>query len=564
MNDSNIPSRILLLIALAQGFALILLNHLTELNHSPQWLVAFYSVAFFTPTMLLLSVSKNSASTYKWTAAYSIIIFILGYYIGSQLASLSSIKSASLLCIFAITLSIATFKSLMYIQHFATGESLSYSRLYVLSWRNFLILALSLLFMLSTAAVLMLWAALFLIINIEFFYRIFIEPWFYYPILALANGLGVIIFRQQSNIIDTTTRIQQTLMKFLLVILVFVSILFLAALLFTGLEPLWRMGGSTLILVIQALMLFFVNAVYQNNSGKQPYNIGMHRFIYIGFLLLPIYSIISFYGLSLRVEQYGWSVFRCWAFLLWALLTAFSVGYLYGIIRLKDDWLNQLGWVNVRMGLVVLVVMLAVNSPLLDFRKITVTNQINRLENGAVSLEDFDYDYLRDDLGKPGYNALQKIKSDIKVSHPEIKLNIAAAPTSGDKPQKTTNEKFLLLVKGIDNETPTKLTNTIYNDLKNNLLLVSKRLQLLKVDLNDDGKTEYIIVIARKHHLNIILYYQLDDEWLHLDFENIQSNTGRIARTKHVLNALQSNNYKAAEPEWNYLQIGDQKYRVKK
>jgi hypothetical protein len=65
-------------------------------------------------------------------------------------------------------MSIATFKALMYVQQFASGEKFSYSQLFRWSWRNFLTLGLAALFACSTWGVLMLWGGLFKAINIEF------------------------------------------------------------------------------------------------------------------------------------------------------------------------------------------------------------------------------------------------------------------------------------------------------------------------------------------------------------------------------------------------------------
>ncbi len=136
--------------------------------------------------------------------------------------------------------------------------------------------------------------------------------------LRMASALS--FFRKLTHIIDTITRLQQALIKFLLVLLSLVSLLFLGALPFTGLEPLWESGGSSLILWMQALILFFVNAVYQDEPDNWPYSVWLHRFIYISIAILPVYSLISFYGLSLRIDQYGWSLSRFWAYLIWFLL----------------------------------------------------------------------------------------------------------------------------------------------------------------------------------------------------------------------------------------------------
>lgn len=260
-NNSIIPSKTLLVIALIQGLALLFLHQSIEFefwpNNDPEWLFALYAVTVTAPIMLLLSLSKNnSRMVYQWTIIYSLIgLFSLGYYLGSQLIDKNKPGF-----FFIVALGIASFKCLMYIQHFAERGPLAYSRLFLFSWRNFLTLGLSLLFTLCTWGVLMLWAGLFKVIKINFFYDLFTARWFYYPILALTNGFGVIIFRHQAKVIDTITQLQQALMKFLLIILSLVSVIFLLTLLFTGLSTLWEAGGSTLILWMQALMLFFRNS----------------------------------------------------------------------------------------------------------------------------------------------------------------------------------------------------------------------------------------------------------------------------------------------------------------
>jgi MFS family permease len=569
-NDANIPQKLLILIALLQGFTLLILHQSIELDFwlhdQPQWIFSLYCVALSIPTILLLSLSDKANPVYKWIICYAIVVFIIGYYIGSQAIPFSYLRYQTLLFTLVITMCIAAFKFLMYVQHFAAGGPLSYSRLFLLSWRNFLTLGLSLLFTLLTWGILMLWAGLFKAIRIDFFYDLFTERWFFYPVLALANGFGVIIFRQQSNVIDTITRIQQTLLKFLLVILVFVSMIFLGTLPFTGLEPLWETGGSTLILWMQALMLFFVNSVYQDDPESQTYKLWVHRFIYFGLALLPIYSLISFYGLTLRVEQYGWSVSRCWALMLWAIFAAFSLGYLWGIIRYKDRWLHQLSWVNVRLGLVVLTLMLIVNSPILDFRKIAVDSQMERLKAGAVSLTDFDYAYMRNHLAGPGYEALQSLKHDLKESNPEIVFKINSLYRDyKENGKKQGKEDFLLALKGLTPAVPKSLTDKMYKNLINNNWRINRNISyhLLPVDLNSDGVSDYIFVEERSGNIVLTMYYQLSGEWASkgLNSLNIKVGTGQ-ERKEAIMKALQSDDYMEIEPTWQDFIIGGYKFKV--
>ncbi|MFT7560359.1 MAG: hypothetical protein ACI93R_002278, partial [Flavobacteriales bacterium] len=319
--ESLVPVKELILIALVQGICLFLLHQSVELKFWPYadrgWLIALYSVAFIAPTLLLLSVEKGTfVRVAKYVAGFSFVAALVGFYSGWQSMPVDYVRLDTILPTLILTMVIAAFKALMYMQQFVSGKAFSYSQLFRWSWRNFLTLLLSMLFALCFWGVLMLWAELFKAIKINFFHDLFTERWFYYPAVALANGFGVIIFRNLSSVIDTITRLQQALMKFLLVILSVVSVLFLFGLLFSGLSPLWETGGSALILWMQAILLFFVNAVYQDEPEERPYHIALHRIIMAGIALLPLYSIISFYGLSLRVDQYGWSLMRGWAFIL--------------------------------------------------------------------------------------------------------------------------------------------------------------------------------------------------------------------------------------------------------
>ncbi|MBL4665927.1 MAG: DUF4153 domain-containing protein [Sneathiella sp.] len=568
LNDQSFPSKTLLLIALVQGLALLLLHQSIELKfwpyENPQWLFSFYSIATVTPIMLLLGLSNGSErSVYRWTLCFSVAVFFVGYYIGSQAIPIAHVNYSGLLVAFILTLLVATFKGLMYVQHLATGEPLSYSMLFRLSWRNFLTLALSLLFALCCWGVLMLWAGLFKAIDIDFFYDLFTEPWFYYPTLALANGFGVIIFRQQSDVIDTITRIQQALMKFLLVFLVFVSILFLVTLPFTGLSPLWESGGSMLILCMQAIMLFFINAVYQDDPESNPYPIMLHRFIYLGVALLPIYSVISAYGLSLRVDQYGWSLSRCWAFLLWALFALFSFGYLWGIVKLKDHWLRQLSWVNVRMGFLVLVLMFVVNSPLLDFRKISVSSQLSRLDSGKISLSDLDYQYFRRDLVKPGYLALENLKKNVSETHPEIvvRINSLYAKVEFDGIG-SSEELFLSAINTMGLEIPSGLGSSIYGLMSNSPWRISQNIgyYLFSVDLNSDSKLEYVLAEESNNLNQLTMFYMKNGEW-----ESRSLNMISVDRdlSEVVINAVKNKEYLTREAKWNDIEIGGVLFRVK-
>lgn len=567
-NNNQLPHKLMALIALVQGFCLLYLHQAIELdfwpNNNPHWLFAFYSIALIWPVMLLLSVRPdNIATIVKYSLPFAVLAGLLGYYVGSQAIPVDYIRYDSLLFSYALTMGLATFKALMYIQQIAARERIHYAGLFLWSWRNFLTLALSLLFAGCFWLILLLWGALFSAINIDFFTDLFREPWFYYPAIALAHGFGVIIFRSLSHIIDTITRLQQALMKFLLILLVLVSILFLCALPFSGLDPLWKSGGSGLILWMQALMLFFLNAVYQDDPEQRPYTLWLHRFVYLGVALLPIYSVIAFYGLSLRVEQYGWSLDRCYAFLIWLLLAIFPLGYWWGIAKERDNWVRQLSRVNVAVGLIVLGAMIFINSPLLDFRKITVNDQLTRLEDNLISIDYVDIHYFRRQLARPGYEAIQEIKQQYAATHPALVLRIDNIYRDQDSDQPAVSEEeFIAAINLLVEQAPPQLLSKIYKEETQHLwqLQHTKKYYLQSLDLDQDSQLDYLLVSEREYNFDLKLYYIEQQEWKSINLNSM----GGIDKERQLafINALKAGEFKITRPKWNHLEIDGRAFQV--
>ena len=557
----------MILISLLQGLGLLYLHQAIELHYwphgQPEWLFAFYSVMFIWPIMLLLGLDQNNGrAMVKVTLPFALVSGLLGYYVGHQATPIEHIRFSALLFSFVLTMAIATFKALMYGQLWARGERITYSALFLWSWRNFLTLSLAVLFAGSFWLLLMLWAALFKAINIDFFSDLFEQRWFYYPAIALANGFGIIIFRKLTYIIDTITRLQQALIKFLLVLLSLVSLLFLGALPFTGLEPLWESGGSSLILWMQALILFFVNAVYQDEPDNWPYSVWLHRFIYISIAILPVYSLISFYGLSLRIDQYGWSLSRFWAYLIWFLLALFAIGYLWGIAKYRDSWTHQLSRTNVAIGLVVLVVMLLVNSPLLDFRKMVVADQLQRLAENKVTVEDFDLSYFRRHLARPGYEGLQTLKAQYGETHPSLLVRINALYANGNNERpSSTRDEFIAAITLLSDNPPETLLTTIYQQETKNHWNIQQTQQyfLQALDLDNDGDQEYLWIEKKHEHTVIKLFFQQDEQWKSSYLGSFRKDKDNVDQ---FYQALLAGEIKVAPSRWNDVIIGGQRFRA--
>lgn len=569
--EHELPAKLMVLISLVQGLLLLWLHQSIALkfwpHQSPPWLFGFYAMVLAGPVMLLLGLGATGKQRnwFGWVMGYTLVLGLCGFYIGIQVIPVEHIPHSSSSLLFAMvpSLILAVFKAQMYLQQKIEGGEFSYANLFRWSWRNFLTLALAISFSAAFWGILMLWAGLFKTIKINFFYDLFTERWFYYPALALAHGFGIIIFRRLTHVIDVITRLQQALMKYLLVVLIFVAIIFLGSLVLTGLDNLWKNGGSQLILCMQALILFFVNAVYQDDAEARPYHHWIHRFIYAGILLLPIYSVISFYGLSLRVDQYGWSVARCWGVLIWFFLAIFSFGYTCGIVKYRDNWLKPLSTINVAVGLFFMAAMLLVNSPLLDFRKITVNSQLALLERGELSLNDFDVSYFRRELARPGYDSLQMLNKKYAETNPEFASRVQRAYSDGHgNEDKETKEQFIASLNVINNvHIPDDLIDKLFEFVSKSYMRDFNTRYVIALDLDNDQRLEYLFVQNTDYWPQMALFAHEVDRWVQHEVESSNHYPTQFAR--EFYEGLKAGKVQVKQPRWAEIEVDSVVLRVK-
>lgn len=561
--DIQIPKPLIIAISFLQGIALTFLYQSVEQDlwpaTQPVWLVSLTTLAISLPLLTLFCLTtSNIKQTIKYIIPYSLVLSLLGAYVGYQQEPQELITNSGVIGVFCFTALLASFKALMYIQQYISQQKVSYSALFKLSWRNFIIFSECWIFVGIFWGILHLGAALFATLKIDFFQELLRKDWFVIPVLNLAFGFAIIVFRNIAHTAENISTILQTLIKFLLPVLTIVSFGFLFTLPFTGLTPLWKTGsGSLWLMWLQALTLFFVNAVYQNESHERPYHPLLHRLVFIGVALLPIYSLISAYGLWLRIDQYGLTVSRCWGVLVWALLACFSFGYLAGILKKRDAWLETLNSINIAMGLVVLVCMLLVNSPLLNFQQIAATSQVARLESGKEDFVNFDYNYFARSLGRQGYLAMQELKEKSQQTSPKTAAIIERmyVDRRQAKTQRTLSQfKKSLTLWPTEQSFTEDFFEAIYKEYSVPKWPVHGESSYYAIakDLNRDGKPEYIVIVENIYNTTASMWLKSEEGW--------QSNymaTSNPIKTRYLKAHLNDEEVQAVKQKWDKLKIGD-------
>ena len=195
----------------------------------------------------------------------------------------------------------------------------------------------------------------------------------------------------QRRPIEVLQPILFAVLRALLPLLAFISLLFLTMLPFTGLEPLWQTRrAAVLLLTIVALMVLCTNAVY--GDGRPPllttsvYPRWVRRVVELSLVALPAYALLALYALWLRVDQHGWTPDRLHGALAALLLAAHALGYAAGLLRPRAAGaLPALASVNVSLSWLAMAVLVGTLTPLLDANRISVASQMARLESRLSS-----------------------------------------------------------------------------------------------------------------------------------------------------------------------------------
>ena len=264
-------------------------------------------------------------------------------------------------------------------------------------------------------------AELFSAIQIDLLKDLIDQEVFGWMFSGAAFGAALGVLRNQLKIIGTLQNVVLLVLSILAVPLAIALLLFLLAVLVSGIDVLWEATKSAtpLLLAIAIGCFVLANAVVRDDDAEAS-NSRVLRIA--GFALalgiLPL-SIMAAVSMGTRIAQHGLSPERIWALVAIALAVTFGVAYFASAIRgRREGWRGFLRQSNLHLAVMTAVLAFLLAMPILNFGSISTSNQLARLSSGAVSVEDFDYAALKWDFGDSGREALQELveSEDAKVA----------------------------------------------------------------------------------------------------------------------------------------------------
>jgi hypothetical protein len=290
------------------------------------------------------------------------------------------------------------------------------------TWKAGVQLALSVGFTGAFWILLHLGAALFEVIGLKVLQDLINRSWFSIPATTLMFAVAVHLTDVRDGLIRGVRSGALMLLSWLLLLMTVLAAGFLAALPFTGVSALWNTGSATaLVLSAAAALIILINTAYQDGRADNLPPAILRWAVRVAAVLLTPLVVLAFWGLALRIGQHGLTPDRIIALACALIGAAYAGGYGFAALqpftRKGADWMQPLERTNILTAGLAILVILALFSPIADPARLSVGDQVARLERGAVIPHRFDYRFLRFESGKVGEAALRKLT---RATSPEV------------------------------------------------------------------------------------------------------------------------------------------------
>ncbi len=394
-------------------------------------------VTAFLPIMLLAGVGRLRLVTLAiWTAVAGVTLALLGLHdIARQ--SAETLQGPPFLSPPVILFSAA---ALFISHHLVASADLerrrvpAFSALFDTASKAVVQLALSVGFTGAFWILLTLGSALFKVIGLDFLEDLLRKAWFAIPITFLVFATAVHLTDVRDGLIRGVRTVGLMLLSWLLLVMTVLAAGFVAALPFTGLDGLWETGSATsLVLAAAAALIILINAAYQDGRPDNRPPAVLRVAVRVAAVLLTPLVVIAVWGLALRIGQYGLTPDRIIAGACALVGAAFAAGYGWAALSpfwRKGDWMRPLEPTTIGAAVLAVALILLLFSPALDPARLSVTDQVARLERGAVTPDKFDYRFLRFESGKAGQAALERLT---RSDNADIAARAKAAQTNLDR-----------------------------------------------------------------------------------------------------------------------------------
>lgn len=448
--NDNWPFYTRLALGLAQGGALYWVSNLRLYDpqfgfEEDQWrnaVTMMRTMVVFTPLPLLFGLGNLPLGRLAvWTGLTALMLAVVGWLapapVWSGAPPVITVWLFSLIVIFIV-------HEFLQASHHDRRLVGRYETYFDYAWRHGFQAALAFIFVGAFWAVISLGAWLFWIIGILWVYDTIFSDEFGWIASATAFALAIHWTDAASDLTRGARQIGLTLLSWLAILMTLILSTFLVALIFTGLDPLWDTNNATVLLLnAAAAMILLINAAFQ--AGAPPESALVKSIVRFSAFPLAGTTILAAMGLWLRIDQYGLTPARVLAGAELLIVGTYAVGYVAAASR-RGDWMGLVKPVNIGTAAFVAAILLALMTPIADPARLSVSNQVARLDAERVDPDDFDFGFLASDRSRQwGRRALEELKSrtgsprNDRIAH--LATHLGDPLQTRDRGQQSFNER---------------------------------------------------------------------------------------------------------------------------
>ncbi|EOZ9304068.1 DUF4153 domain-containing protein [Enterobacter hormaechei] len=366
--------------------------------------------------------------------------------------------------------------------------------------------------------VLFLWAELFKLIGISFFDRLFFNSdWFISVAIGVVSASAAVLARMQVRLILALQNLLTLIATGLLPLMAALALLFIGILPFVGLEAVSaRISAAGLLTTLALLLLLLVTVVWHPQRQKLPYFSPLRGMIHLAVIIAPAYPVLAGWALWLRIAQYGWSPERLYGVLITIVALVWTVGFCLSVLFYRRDPQRLQAHITPATGLLALIFLVLVYTPVLDPWRISVKSHMARYQDGRINADQVSL-YMLSNTGRKGREAMQMLQNDPQfISNPkrQREINGLLSGNAGGAGKMTAAmlEKQIQLAPGMARPDKALWRAMLSNQYRfESCDSAQRNCLLMPLDLNSDGKPE--AVLFQFTDRRIVAYTQTNTGW---------------------------------------------------
>jgi hypothetical protein len=346
-----------------------------------------------------------------WSAAFALLVGLVVGGVTWGNGNWSSWGSNEVWQLFSALLAVVIAVPLFQTARDSGRVRLDYEPLHAHSWTNAILWGATWGFVLIVFLLAQLLAQLFNLIGIHLLKDLLDKSWFDWLLVGGSFGAGIGLLRDRDRVLVMLQRVATAILSVLAPVLAFGLVLFVLALPFTGLAPLWGETKATtpilLVCILQAFVL--VNATIGNSADEEARApVLRHAALGLAVVMLPL-GIVAAISIAKRIGQYGLTPDRLWAVTFVAIALACGLSYLATVALRRRGWAEGVRRVNIRLAIGICALALFLALPIVSFGAISAGNQLWRIRTGRVASEKADWAALRFEFGPAGKRAVERL-----------------------------------------------------------------------------------------------------------------------------------------------------------